>query len=184
MSDVIHESPLKVLLLQNPIFLIYENDVICRRPLITIIAFFSNRTCNGHTCYFSKNRNFLEHPMTKNIFFLGTKFSIQDLPLPRQQRHDWSLFHDREPSSNPLLSHSAILELFNHTATFSSFSGTKLILQQIRTELFQSLSCLIKVYNFISSPFLFTYCDLFSKVLGPKIKAMRNRFFYAIPSYA
>jgi hypothetical protein len=35
-----------------------------------------------------------------------------------------SLFYDKDPSSNPILSHPKVLELFNHTSTFSSFSGS------------------------------------------------------------
>lgn len=83
-----------------------------------------SRTCNGHVCYFTRNRDFASHPMTRNIFFRGGDFSVKALPLPRHRRHHWSLYNDQEPSANFLLSHPEILQLFNHTATFSSFSGS------------------------------------------------------------
>ena len=71
--------------------------------------------------------------MTRNIFFRANKFSVKDLPLPRGQQHDWALFHDTDPSSNPISSRTSILQLFNHTATFSSHSDLPLTLQHLES---------------------------------------------------
>ena len=50
--------------------------------------------------------------------FYGTDFQSWDLPLPRKSHHEWALFHEESPKNNYLFSHSEIMEMFNHTATF------------------------------------------------------------------
>jgi hypothetical protein len=41
-----------------------------------------------------------------------------DIPMPRSSGVDWSLYHEESPKNNPIFSHAAMMELFNHTATF------------------------------------------------------------------
>ncbi|NWU71838.1 FUT10 fucosyltransferase, partial [Pterocles burchelli] len=61
----------------------------------------------------------------------GTDFSIDSLPLPRKDYHDWALFHEESPKNNYKLFHKPTITLFNHTATFSHHSHLPLTTQYL-----------------------------------------------------
>ena len=84
-------------------------------------------------CYFTRNRSFRDHPMTRAVFFYGTDFSVFDLPLPRHENEDWALIHEESPKNNPLISQYNIIRMFNHTATFKSQSDLPLTLQYLES---------------------------------------------------
>lgn len=77
-------------------------------------------------------------------FCLGTDFSINSLPLPRKDYHDWALFHEESPKNNYKLFHEPIITLFNHTATFSRHSHLPLTTQYLEgVEVLKSLRYMI-----------------------------------------
>ncbi|XP_043914858.1 alpha-(1,3)-fucosyltransferase 10 [Protopterus annectens] len=88
-------------------------------------------SCGTDTCFFTINRTYQDHPMTKAFLFYGTDFSISSLPLPRLLSHEWALFHEESPKNNFKLFHEAAITLFNHTATFSQRSHLPLITQHL-----------------------------------------------------
>ncbi|KAM4709654.1 LOW QUALITY PROTEIN: GDP-fucose protein O-fucosyltransferase 3 [Discoglossus pictus] len=96
--------------------------------------------CGGDTCFFTINRTYLHHPMTKAILFYGTDFNIDSLPLPRKPYHEWALFHEESPKNNYKLFHKPTITLFNHSATFSRHSHLPLTTQYL--EDLQSLKSL------------------------------------------
>ncbi|KAJ7426636.1 Alpha-(1,3)-fucosyltransferase 10 [Willisornis vidua] len=74
----------------------------------------------------------------------GTDFSIDSLPLPRKEYHDWALFHEESPKNNYKLFHEATITLFNHTATFSRHSHLPLTTQYLEdVEVLKSLRFMI-----------------------------------------
>jgi alpha-1,3-fucosyltransferase 10 len=74
---------------------------------------------NRKTCFFTNSRKYREFNNTKAFMFYGTDFSLHDLPLPRNiDNEDWALLHEESPKNNYLFSFEAIMNLFNHTATF------------------------------------------------------------------
>ncbi|XP_027626359.1 alpha-(1,3)-fucosyltransferase 10 isoform X2 [Tupaia chinensis] len=87
--------------------------------------------CGADACFFTINRTYLHHPMTKALLFYGTDFSINSLPLPRKAHHDWALFHEESPKNNYKLFHEPVITLFNHTATFSRHSHLPLTTQYL-----------------------------------------------------
>lgn len=88
--------------------------------------------CNsGAECYVTKDRRYLSDHRTRGIYFYGTDFEPDDLPLPRNYRHEWILFHEESPMNNYILSHGAMIKLFNHTATFKQESDFPLTTQAI-----------------------------------------------------
>ncbi|KAF7239997.1 Alpha-(1,3)-fucosyltransferase 10 [Varanus komodoensis] len=89
--------------------------------------------CGQDTCFFTINRTYQHHPMTKAFLFYGTDFSIDALPLPREVHHDWALFHEESPKNNYKLFQSPAITLFNHTATFSRHSHLPLTTQHLES---------------------------------------------------
>nr|XP_031296016.1 alpha-(1,3)-fucosyltransferase 10 isoform X4 [Camelus dromedarius] len=87
--------------------------------------------CGADTCFFTINRTYLHHRMTRAVLFYGTDFNIDSLPLPRKARHDWALFHEESPKNNYKLFHKPIITLFNYTATFSRHSHLPLTTQYL-----------------------------------------------------
>ncbi|XP_039423635.1 alpha-(1,3)-fucosyltransferase 10 isoform X2 [Corvus cornix cornix] len=82
--------------------------------------------------------------MTRAFLFYGTDFSIDSLPLPRKDYHDWALFHEESPKNNYKLFHEATITLFNHTATFSRHSHLPLTTQYLEgVEVLKSLRFMI-----------------------------------------
>lgn len=69
--------------------------------------------------------------MTKTVFFYGSDFHSDDLPLPRRPGEDWALFHEESPKNNPIFCHAAMMEQFNHTATFRRGSDLPLTSQYL-----------------------------------------------------
>lgn len=66
-----------------------------------------------------------------SVFFLGTDFNIDSLPIPRKRYHEWALFHEESPKNNYKLFHPPTITLFNHTATFSRHSHLPLTSQYL-----------------------------------------------------
>ncbi|XP_050002796.1 alpha-(1,3)-fucosyltransferase 10 isoform X1 [Alexandromys fortis] len=87
--------------------------------------------CGADACFFTINRTFQQHHMTKAFLFYGTDFNIDSLPLPRKAHHDWALFHEESPKNNYKLFHEPVITLFNHTATFSRHSHLPLTTQYL-----------------------------------------------------
>ncbi|XP_004592763.2 alpha-(1,3)-fucosyltransferase 10 [Ochotona princeps] len=87
--------------------------------------------CGADTCFFTINRTYLHHPMTRALLFYGTDFNIDSLPLPRKAHHDWALFHEESPKNNYKLFHEPVITLFNYTATFSRHSHLPLTTQYL-----------------------------------------------------
>ncbi|XP_020863970.1 GDP-fucose protein O-fucosyltransferase 3 isoform X2 [Phascolarctos cinereus] len=87
--------------------------------------------CGADTCFFTINRSYQHHHLTKAFLFYGTDFSIDSLPLPRKAHHDWALFHEESPKNNYRLFHEPVITLFNHTATFSRHSHLPLTTQYL-----------------------------------------------------
>lgn len=65
--------------------------------------------CGADACFFTINRTFQHHPMTKAFLFYGTDFNIDSLPLPRKAHHDWALFHEESPKNNYKLFHKPVI---------------------------------------------------------------------------
>ncbi|KAM8938993.1 GDP-fucose protein O-fucosyltransferase 3 [Pelodytes ibericus] len=102
--------------------------------------------CGQDNCFFTINRTYHHHPMTKAILFYGTDFNIDSLPLPRQTFHEWALFHEESPKNNYKLFHQPAITLFNHTATFSRHSHLPLTSQYIESlQTLKSLEYLVSV---------------------------------------
>ena len=65
------------------------------------------------------------------MLFYGSDFRPYDLPLPRKKGEDWAVFHEESPKNNPIFSHAALIEHFNHTATFRRSSSMPLTTQYL-----------------------------------------------------
>ncbi|XP_069697948.1 alpha-(1,3)-fucosyltransferase 10 isoform X2 [Periplaneta americana] len=92
------------------------------------------RDCGNVKCFFTEDRRFNTHNLTKALIFYGSKFDLIDLPLPRNGlTYDWALLHEESPKNTPVLSHLESLELFNITATFSRHSHFPLTLQYLKS---------------------------------------------------
>lgn len=87
--------------------------------------------CGDNSCFFTINKTYLHHPMTKAVLFYGTDFNIDSLPIPRKWHHEWALFHEESPKNNYKLFHPPTITLFNHTATFSRHSHLPLTSQYL-----------------------------------------------------
>ena len=46
-----------------------------------------SRKCDLGSCFFTENREYLQDERTKTVMFYGSDFSIDDLPIPRQNHH-------------------------------------------------------------------------------------------------
>merc|ERR1719412_3069990 len=89
------------------------------------------QTCGEHQCYVTNDRTFRNHPMLSAVLFYGSDFRPYDLPLPRKKGEDWAGFHEESPKNNPIFSHAALIEHFNHTATFRRSSSMPLTTQYL-----------------------------------------------------
>jgi len=89
------------------------------------------QTCGEHQCYVTNDRTFRNHPMLSAVLFYGSDFRPYDLPLPRKKGEDWAVFHEESPKNNPIFSHAALIEHFNHTATFRRSSSMPLTTQYL-----------------------------------------------------
>ncbi|XP_006013607.1 alpha-(1,3)-fucosyltransferase 10 [Latimeria chalumnae] len=89
--------------------------------------------CGIDTCFFTINKTYQDHLMTKAFLFYGTDFNIDSLPLPRRPSHEWALFHEESPKNNYKLFHEATITMFNHTATFSQHSHLPLTTQYLES---------------------------------------------------
>ena len=87
--------------------------------------------CPKALCYSTKNRSYIEDPRTRAFYFYGSDFKPDDLPLPRMPHHEWALLHEESPFNNYILSHGAMISLFNHTATFRRESDYPISSQNI-----------------------------------------------------
>ncbi|XP_006973999.1 GDP-fucose protein O-fucosyltransferase 3 isoform X1 [Peromyscus maniculatus bairdii] len=104
--------------------------------------------CGPDACFFTINRTFQHHPMTKAFLFYGTDVNIDSLPLPRKAYHDWALFHEESPKNNYKLFHKPVITLFNHTATFSRHSHLPLTTQYLEgVEVLKSLRYLVPLQS-------------------------------------
>ncbi|XP_052018529.1 alpha-(1,3)-fucosyltransferase 10 [Apodemus sylvaticus] len=104
--------------------------------------------CGADACFFTINRTFQHHPMTKAFLFYGTDFNIDSLPLPRKAHHDWALFHEESPKNNYKLFHEPVITLFNHTATFSRHSDLPLTTQYLEgVDVLKSLRYLVPLQS-------------------------------------
>ncbi|NXG52265.1 FUT10 fucosyltransferase, partial [Psilopogon haemacephalus] len=100
--------------------------------------------CGEDVCFFTINRTYQHNQMTRAFLFYGTDFSIDSLPLPREDYHDWALFHEESPKNNYKLFHEPTITLFNHTATFSRHSHLPLTTQYLEgLEILKSLRYMI-----------------------------------------
>ncbi|PNJ77341.1 FUT10 isoform 1 [Pongo abelii] len=104
--------------------------------------------CGADACFFTINRTYLHHHMTKAFLFYGTDFNIDSLPLPRKAHHDWALFHEESPKNNYKLFHKPVITLFNYTATFSRHSHLPLTTQYLESiEVLKSLRYLVPLQS-------------------------------------
>ncbi|KAM4836647.1 GDP-fucose protein O-fucosyltransferase 3 isoform 3-T4 [Thomomys bottae] len=104
--------------------------------------------CGADKCFFTINRTYQHHPMTKAFLFYGTDFNIDSLPLPREAYHDWALFHEESPKNNYKLFHKPVITLFNYTATFSRHSHLPLTTQYLEgVEVLKSLRYLVPLQS-------------------------------------
>ncbi|XP_062985200.1 alpha-(1,3)-fucosyltransferase 10 [Elgaria multicarinata webbii] len=102
--------------------------------------------CGQNACFFTINRTYQHNPMTKAFLFYGTDFSIDGLPLPRKDHHDWALFHEESPKNNYKLFQRPAITLFNHTATFSRHSHLPLTTQYLESiEALKSLRFMVSL---------------------------------------
>ncbi|KAI6058278.1 Alpha-(1,3)-fucosyltransferase 10 [Aix galericulata] len=100
--------------------------------------------CGEDVCFFTINKTYQHNKMTRAFLFYGTDFSIDSLPLPRKDHHDWALFHEESPKNNYKLFHEPTITLFNHTATFSRHSHLPLTTQYLEgVEVLKSLRHMI-----------------------------------------
>ncbi|XP_068784716.1 alpha-(1,3)-fucosyltransferase 10 [Struthio camelus] len=100
--------------------------------------------CGEDVCFFTINRTYQHHQMTRAFLFYGTDFTVDSLPLPREGHHDWALFHEESPKNNYKLFHEPAITLFNHTATFSRHSHLPLTTQYLEgVEVLKSLRYMI-----------------------------------------
>lgn len=91
-------------------------------------------TCpNGASCYSTVDRspNVMADQRTRGFLFYGTDVDPFDLPLPRLKHHEWALIHEESPLNNYMLSHYALIRLFNHTSTFRRESDYPISTQAI-----------------------------------------------------
>ena len=66
------------------------------------------------------------------VLFYGSSFSPVDLPIPRNEAHEWALLHEESPKNNPSFCHEDLITLFNHTATWSRHSHFPLTLLNLQ----------------------------------------------------
>ena len=91
------------------------------------------KTCSKGTCLFIHNRKEINNPLTEAVLFYGSDLSWKDLPLPRNEKLYWSLFHEESPKNNWGLSYTEGISLFNITATFSRHSSYPLVTMDLES---------------------------------------------------
>lgn len=87
--------------------------------------------CGQSTCLSTVHKNLISDPMTRGVMFYGTDVRSYEMPLPRKPWHEWALLHEESPQNNYLLTHAAMIRLFNHTATFHRSSHYPLTTQNV-----------------------------------------------------
>ncbi|KAK3091428.1 hypothetical protein FSP39_019817 [Pinctada imbricata] len=92
------------------------------------------KQCGKDQCFFTVNRHYRNHPKTKVFIFYGTDLKAHDLPIPREPHHEWGLLHEESPKNNYLFSHSDLVSLFNHTATFKRQSHYPITTQYLQSK--------------------------------------------------
>lgn len=55
------------------------------------------------------------------------------MPVPRNPKHLWGLFHEESPKNVPYLMYDNALNVFNITSTFSQYSDFPLTLQYLES---------------------------------------------------
>ena len=91
------------------------------------------QTCGEHTCFVTNDRAYRHHPMLRTLLFYGSDFKPTELPLPRKPGEDWALFHEESPKNAAIFCHAAMMEHFNHTATFRRASDMPLTTQYLES---------------------------------------------------
>ena len=89
--------------------------------------------CGDFKCFFTNDKSYRHHPMTKTIFFYGTDFKPYDVPIPRKQGEDWALLHEESPKNNPIFTHYDLIRHFNHTSSFKRQSHFPLTTQYLES---------------------------------------------------
>jgi len=89
--------------------------------------------CGQYKCFFTNDRAYRHHPMTRTMFFYGTDFKPYDVPIPRKPGEDWALFHEESPKNNPIFSHPEVMSHFNHTSTLRQTSHFPLTTQYLES---------------------------------------------------
>eukprot|EP00088_Acartia_fossae_P065800 TRINITY_DN8123_c0_g1_i1.p1 TRINITY_DN8123_c0_g1~~TRINITY_DN8123_c0_g1_i1.p1 ORF type:complete len:499 (-),score=69.42 TRINITY_DN8123_c0_g1_i1:318-1814(-) len=89
--------------------------------------------CGRYKCFVTNDREYMNHPSLKNVFFYGTSTSEYDLPLPRGKDVEWSVLHEESPKNSQLFSHEDMMKLFNHTSTFRQNSDMSLSTQYLES---------------------------------------------------
>lgn len=93
----------------------------------------TSRQCGSVSCFFTQDRRFQYHPLTKVLMFYGSNINVTDLPLPRNGNSVlWAVLHEESPRNTPILSHDDVLHLFNYSSTFSRFSNFPLTTQYLK----------------------------------------------------
>ncbi|CAL1273112.1 unnamed protein product [Larinioides sclopetarius] len=88
-------------------------------------------TCESGSCVSYKKRKYVDKNVMVAYIFYGTDFAGQNLPLPRESNHIWTLLHEESPANNFIFSHPSGIKLFNYSATFSRESDFPLTTQFI-----------------------------------------------------
>lgn len=98
------------------------------------IKSFEVKTCPNSKCYATNERNYLKHNQTRAVYFYGSDFDVENLPLPRLPSHLWGLVHEESPLNKFVLDHTVSLNLFNYTSTYSRHSDYPLPLLSFPSE--------------------------------------------------
>ena len=85
------------------------------------------KECPAGQCLFTQSRTEINNPLTEAVMFYGSSMDWEDLPLPRNPRHYWSLFHEESPKNNRIFTTKPGISLLNLTATFSRYSNYPLV---------------------------------------------------------
>ena len=89
--------------------------------------------CGQYQCYVTNDRRYRHHPSTRAIFFYGTDFKPDDVPVPRKISENWALLHEESPKNNPIFAHRELIRHFNFTSTFKQSSDLPLTTQYLES---------------------------------------------------
>jgi len=92
------------------------------------------KRCFEGDCFFSVNKSYYDHELTKAFLFYGTDLTVDELPLPRKAHHEWGLIHEESPKNNGLFFYDDTMQMFNHTSTFKQQSSYPIPTQHIHSE--------------------------------------------------